>query len=156
MHKPENFNKEFILQEWLSGDAYRILQAAHDIRHSCITHKETLIELYPSLEQMENISRTMDFGGMILPNKRFVDKALQLIKESVEKACLCSLLFEPFNQNGHLMQKFGFQLLSEDYDTDFMAHECIIQCPACHQKYKMEEYHTSWHMTNTVTTPIND
>lgn len=156
MHKDQHFNKEYVLEEWLSGQEHRILQAAHDIAHNCIVHKDVLTELHPLRQQMEDIATPLDFGGMILPNKRFVDKALQLIKESVERSCLCSLLFEPFNQNGHIMTQFGFQFLSEDYDTDFMAHECIIQCPVCHQKYKIEEYNTGWHMTSTVTTPIND
>lgn len=154
MHKDQHFNKEYILEEWLSGQEHRILQAAHDIAHNCIVHKNVLTELYPLRQQMEDIATPLDFGGHILPNKRFVEKALMLIKESIERPCLCALTFERHAQNGHLMQQYGFKLHSEDYDTDFMAHECIIECPVCHQQYKIEEYDTGWHMTVTVVTPV--
>lgn len=140
-------NKEQILSELLSGDAKRILEASHTVINCGITNKRFLQDLYLYLHEIEDKTRNIHYSGGILPNKRFVEKAIRMIRASITEKCLCEHLFEKYGQSGKSLQRYGFVLLAEK--TEGYVNRSIIKCPACNQHYEVEEKYTGGHVTST-------
>ena len=140
-------SKEQILLDMLSGEASRVLHASHEVKDSAITNTKLIKELYPYLPEIKKKSSNLQYGGAILPNKRFVEKAIQMIEASVDEKCLCEYLFDDFGQNGKNMERFGFVLLEETMDN--YINKSIIECPVCFQRYEVVEEDTGWHINST-------
>ena len=140
-------SKEQIISDMLSGDAERILHASHTVIHSAITNRKLIMNLFPYLSEIKKKTNNLQYGGAILPNKRFVEKAIQMIGDSIEEKCLCEYLFDGFGQNGKSMERVGFVLLEET--TDNYINRSIIECPVCHQRYEVEDEYTGWHINTT-------
>lgn len=140
-------SKEEVLQGFLSKDARKVLTASHEVIHSVITDRERIESLVPHLDLIKEQVQGLSYGGAILPNQRFVDKALTVIKESKGSKCLCEYAFDGFGQCAQMMEKYGFVLLSEK--TEGYINKGEIECPKCHQRYIVEEEFTGWHVTST-------
>ena len=140
-------SKEEVLQGFLSKDAHKVLAASHEVIHSVINERELIEALVPHLDLIQERIQGLSYGGAILPNQRFVDKALTVISESKESKCLCEYAFDGFGQYAKLMEKYGFILLSEK--TEGYVNRGEIECPKCHQRYIVEEEFTGWHVTST-------
>ena len=142
-------NIEQMIADLLSGDEKRILDASHTIIHSGILNRKLINELYPYLSEIKEKTSNLHYGGTILPNSRFVEKAIRMIEDSVGDKCLCEYLFDGFGQNGKSMVKYGFVLLEENIDRDNYINRSIIECSGCRQQYQVEEEYTGWHITTT-------
>lgn len=140
-------DKQQILLDLLSGDAKRILDASHKVISCGITNKRFLQDLYLHLHEIEDKTRNIHYGGGILPNKRFVEKAIRMIRASITEECLCEHLFEKYGQSGKSLGRYGFILLEEQ--TEGYVNTSIIRCPACNQHYKVQEKFTGGHVTST-------
>jgi len=140
-------NNEQILSDLLSGDAKRILNASHTVINCGITNRKLIQDLYQYLGEIEDKTRNIHYGGGILPNKRFVEKAIRMIRASITEECLCQHLFEKYGQSGKSLQRYGFVLLEEK--TEGYINRSIIKCPACNQYYEVEEKYTGGHVTTT-------
>ena len=140
-------NNQQILLDMLSGDEKRILHASHTVINSGITNRKLLMELHPQLSDIKEKTRSLTDGGSLMPNDRFVEKAIRMIDESVGNKCLCEDLLDFFGQNGKSMVRYGFVLLEENMEG--YIHRSIIECSSCHQRYEVEEEHTGWHATTT-------
>ena len=140
-------NNEQILSDLLSGDAKRILDASHKVISCGITNKRFLQDLYLNLHEIEDKTRNIHYGGGILPNKRFVEKAIRMIRASITEECLCEHLFEKYGQSGKSLERYGFILTEEK--TEGYVTRSIIQCSACNQHYEVQEKFTGGHVTTT-------
>ncbi len=140
-------NNQQILLDMLSGDEKRILHASHTVIHSGITNRKLLMELHPHLSDIKEKTRSLKYGGSLMPNDRFVEKAIRMIDESVGNKCLCEYLFDFIGQNGKSMVRYGFVLLEENMEG--YIDRSIIECSSCHQRYEVEEEYTGWHATIT-------
>ena len=141
--------KESMLPDMLSGDEKRILSASHTVIYSAIKNRRLINELHPYLSEIKEKTRNLNYGGTMLPNKRFVEKAIRMIEDSVGDKCLCEYLFDGFGQNGKNMVQYGFVLLEENTDVDNYIHRSIVECSNCHKKYEVEEEYTGWYITTT-------
>ncbi len=140
-------SKEEVLQGYLSKDAHRVLKASHEVIHSVIKDRDMIESLVPYLEKIQEATQNLSYGGTVLPNQRFVDKALKIIWDSKENQCLCEYAFDGFGQCAKFMEKYGFVLLEEK--TEGYVNTGKIECPKCHQRYIVEEEFTGWHVTST-------
>ena len=140
--------RDKILEGFLSNNADRVLESSHEVRRSIITDREMIEALVEDLDKIEKATRGLNYGGLLLPNRRFVDKALMIIRGSHENKCLCEFAFEDVGQSAKSLQRnFGFILLSEE--TKGYINAGKIECPKCHQKYLVEEEYTGGHVTKS-------
>ncbi len=144
---------EEMLQGFFSGDASRILKACHAVNHAAISDRETIEAVAVYLDEIREVVKGKSYGGAVLPNQRFVDRAVTIIEESKRPTCLCKYVFDGFAQcAASLERSYGFILESEE--TKGFVNSGIIRCPRCGQRYLVEEEFTGWHMTSTRHRPI--
>lgn len=140
---------EEIKKNLLSDDASTILHTAHDILYmSTMNVKEresVLNDAYLCLDEIKEHVKDMEFGGAILPNKRFVYRALSLIEQSKDGQCKCMLAFDGYGQDESTMQEcYGFRICF--HELDGYIERSIIQCPCCKTFYEIENEYTGWHV----------
>jgi len=139
--------KEEILEDFLSKDARRIWSASGKVLNSVITDREDIEALFPHLGEIRSATSGIDFGGAFLPNKRYLDKALMVIKASKSSECLCKYAFTDYGQSVESLENVGFILLSKKTENFVTMGE--VECSRCHQRYIAEEEFTGWHMTSS-------
>ena len=140
---------EDVLQGFLSKDANRVLVASNEVRKSIITNRGMIEALFPYIDEIEAATCNLSYGGTIMPNWRFVHKALMIIRDSRKKACLCEYAFEDYGQSVKMLGNYGFKILSERVEREKYTTIGEIECPLCHQRYIAEEEFTGWHMTTS-------
>ena len=140
-------SSEEILQGFLSKDTHKVVASSHEVIHSVITDRSLIEALYPHLGEIKKATQGMSYGGSILPNQRFVDKALKVIEDSRKPDCLCKYSFDDFGQSVQMLEKVGFEIHSEKTENYVTTGE--IECPLCHQRYIVEEEFTGWHVTSS-------
>lgn len=140
-------SSEEILAGFLSKDAHKIIASSHAIIHSVITDRNRIKALHPYLDDIKEATQGISYGGAILPNQRFVDKALKVIEDSMKPDCLCEYSFDDFGQSVQMLKKVGFVVHSEK--TENYITTGVIECPNCHQRYIVEEEFTGWHVTSS-------
>lgn len=139
--------KEEILEDFLSKDARRIWSASGEVLNSVITNRDDIEALFPHLSEIRNATSGIDYGGAFLSNKRYLDKALEVIKESKGSGCLCEYAFTDYGQSVESLKNVGFILLSKKTENFITTGE--VECSRCHQRYIAEEEFTGWHMTSS-------
>lgn len=140
-------SKEEVLENFLSGDARKVLNACHAVIHSVVTDREMIESLVPHLSRIKEATKQLNYGGGFAPNQRFVDKALKVIDNSRREKCLCEYSFDKYGQRAEFFVQRGFVLLWEK--TEGFVNTGEIECSRCHQRYIVEEEFTGWHMTST-------
>lgn len=137
--------KEKILNGLLSDDPETIQSAARDVVDCVILSRETIAYLWKYKNKIKkNLSVKRDYGGGIAPNKRFVDRALEIIERFETGDCLCEYAFDSFGQYPSSMLRYGFEVLSVNH-KDY-TDSGVIRCPLCKQKYGISCTYTGWHI----------
>lgn len=140
--------RDEVLEGFLSKNADKVLKSSREVIRAVITNREMIESLVEDLDKIEEATRGLNYGGLLLPNRRFVDKALMIIRGSKENRCLCDFAFEDVGQSVKSLERnYGFILLSEE--TKGYINAGKIECPKCNQRYVVEEEDTGWHATSS-------
>lgn len=136
-----------ILEGFLSGDARRVLDAAHAVRMS--RDREALAQLAPHSAEIGRATGQVDLGGAMRANSVQVKFALTKIALCTDAdVCWCALYpkddqFSPTREAkaGHV-EINGEALNREEWSTLF---DCT--CTSCGKRFKVTEqtgYHYPW------------
>lgn len=137
---------EIIIQDMLSGRAEKIWSAGCAICSLSQNH-EKILELLPYEQQMADATKGIDLGGALVPNKRFLKRAFEIMDfHKDNNDCSCCLLFEDDNPV-HLVEDGYFTLM----DTVYMSGSnyidyYVVGCKNCGNLYQVGErvYHYPW------------
>ncbi len=147
--KEENTNVQTLVDNFLSKDPSRILDASHKVINSVVSNRLLIEALVPYLDEIINVTQGINYGGAILSNERFVSRAIDIINTSQTGECLCELSFEGFGYRAESFAKaYGFILVEPSKSEGFISTG-VIQCPICKNKYEVTEEYTGWHTTTT-------
>ncbi|MDF2588507.1 MAG: hypothetical protein K0S41_2348 [Anaerocolumna sp.] len=135
-----------ILQNILSHDTHKVWEASCNII-SLGQDNERMKEFIPYLEDIRTNTRGLNMGGLIVPNQRFIDKAIEIIEfYKKDTGCSCCLLGEDSNpsheeKNGNMIIQDIIHIENSNY-IDYY----IVNCMKCNKKYKVfeREYHYLW------------
>ena len=137
-------DKKEILEGLLSDDPWTIQSAARSVIDCVILSRETIKYLHGYLKKIKkNLSIERSYGGGIASNRRFVDKALEIIEKFDSAECLCEYAFDSFGQYPSSMKRYGFEVLSDTQKG--YTNSGVVMCPLCKQKYRISCTYTGWH-----------
>ncbi len=139
-----------VMDDFCSRDPGRVRSAAHEILARS-QDPEYLRPLTRHMLKLKLRTRGLELGGLLAPNQRFVDFALQVLefhKKGV--GCPCAL----YPMSGDSIYSFPMEVkrgnltvldtvLSDD--GPYVDHY-LAECPRCGQKYEVieREYHYTW------------
>lgn len=139
-----------IEQTLLSGIADDVLAAGHKVL-SC-TNRQELASLHSAIGAIQKRIDKMNFGGAIMPNKRFLDGALARIEQAAlpndgtPTTCLCALLdktskhYIPEVYSAQSYVETGqFRVLGEVIDRDNWTTTYHQQCNDCGSYWTVDE-----------------
>ena len=145
----DNFNVQALIDNFLSEEPSRILDASHKVINSVVSNRPLIEALVPYLDEIISTTSNLNYGGAILSNDRFVSKAIDIIKTSQTDECLCEFAFEYFGCSAERLAKSNGFLLVEPSKSEGFVSTGVIQCPVCKNKYAVIEEYTGWHTTTT-------
>lgn len=130
-----------IVEDMLSKDANRIWVGSCAIC-SLSQNRTRIKELIPYRTRFETAACGIDLGGMLAPNSRFLDKALEIIefhKSSKECPCVLRMDTDFFNPK-HLQEDGYIEILDKVYykDSNYVDYY-MVRCIDCNAKYKVYE-----------------
>jgi hypothetical protein len=140
-------NPEQIIYDITSKDIHKVWLASCEIINNGQDH-DGIAPLIKYLPEIKEKTKDLDLGGLIAPNRRFVDFAIKTIEfHKDSKECTCTLYkdYEMFNPKkeagkGNIII-YETVLINEDYPDYYIA-----ECLKCGRKIKIfeREYHFTW------------
>ncbi len=145
----ENIDVKTIVDNFLSEDPSKILDASHKVINSVIRNRPLIEALVPYLDEIISYTAWINYGGAIISNERFVERAIKIIKTSQTRECMCYLTFDSFGCTAEMVADSHGFILVEPSKRDGYISTGVIQCPVCKNKYAVSEEYTGWHTTTT-------
>jgi len=154
---------EDVISDLLSRDTHKVWIASNEI----IKRSQDYGFIKPFIKKLrviEKKTKNLDMGGAIAPNKRFVDKTIQIIKfYKKQLGCPCELYhtnetsfvydgFDPRKEN----EKSNIRILTE-IKGDWMF-DYTVECLKCGQHYEVMERngHNTWWKWKKIKTKHNN
>ncbi|HYQ22465.1 hypothetical protein [Stenotrophomonas sp.] len=142
----ENTQADALLQDLLSRDATRIVDAARTVARLFDT--AVLDALAPHVGRIESACAGIALGGALLSLKTHLEFALRRLNYwQARNGCLCALNpHYPFFDPRRLIEQGQMQLLSVDDAEDGWGECHHVACTQCGQRWQAtdREYHYPW------------
>ena len=131
-----------VLQGFLSADAARIRGAAFDVLYA----KHDAAKLSPLLPYADNIveaTRTIELGGVLIPNRIHVNEAVAVLRFYAQEnvACSCQLFLSQYEWYSpeHEVELGAISILDTQKIQGKWVDYYHCQCTRCQQEFKVSE-----------------
>jgi hypothetical protein len=143
----ESLDGETIKQNLLSGDKCLVLSTAHAIIGLATApikkRKDLLKPSFDALDEIRKSAIDIDLGGVFLSNSRYLKQALDIIMQNEHDGCACHLAFDQHNDD---YTEFELVEPYKKSETDEYCYIGVVECPVCHQRYRIYKTITGWHI----------
>jgi hypothetical protein len=131
------------LDNFLSGDSERVYQAVRTVMAGY--DDEVLRFLSLHADRIEAATKTVDLGGAIVSNRRYLAQSIRRLRAVEAGDCLCTLLQDyGLSLPGSESRAGLIEILAETEPEPYVvSYHC--RCRHCGQEYLATESH-GWHM----------